>query len=150
MNDDKAVAIVSGGMDSVVLLHKLIKGDEYRPENVLALSFNYGQRHRKELRYAHWQANHLGVEHRVVDLTSVTELLGGSALTDDAVAVPEGHYTADSMKATVVPNRNMIMLSLAETFSLGVKAGVEPLELWTAMRMGLVGKRSPLDMLTAS
>jgi 3-hydroxyisobutyrate dehydrogenase len=42
----------------------------------------------------------------------------------------------------------MIMLSLAETFSLGVKAGVDPLELWTAMRMGLVGKRSPLDMLT--
>jgi 3-hydroxyisobutyrate dehydrogenase len=41
----------------------------------------------------------------------------------------------------------MIMLSLAETFSLGVKAGVEPLELWEAMRMGLVGKRSPLDML---
>jgi 3-hydroxyisobutyrate dehydrogenase len=42
----------------------------------------------------------------------------------------------------------MIMLSLAETFSLGVKAGVEPLELWSAMRLGVVGKRSPLDMLT--
>ena len=42
----------------------------------------------------------------------------------------------------------MIMLSLAETFSLGVKAGVEPLELWTAMRLGVVGKRSPLDLLT--
>jgi 3-hydroxyisobutyrate dehydrogenase len=43
----------------------------------------------------------------------------------------------------------MIMLTLAETFSLGVKAGVEPLELWSAMRLGLVGRRSPLDMLTA-
>ena len=42
----------------------------------------------------------------------------------------------------------MIMLSLAETFSMAVKAGVDPLELWEALRLGLVGQRSPLDMLT--
>jgi 7-cyano-7-deazaguanine synthase len=57
----------------------------------------------------------LRVRHDVVDLRGVGGLLseGGSALIDDEVAVPDGHYADESMRATVVPNRNMIMLAVA-------------------------------------
>lgn len=103
------IALLSGGMDSTVLVAYLLnRGDE-----VDAVSILYGQRHRCELDAAARVAAHYGIRHDVADIASVGALLGGSALTDDAVPVPDGHYAEDSMKATVVPNRNAIMLSIA-------------------------------------
>jgi 7-cyano-7-deazaguanine synthase len=103
------VVTVSGGLDSVTLAHVL--ADE--GHELVCLSFDYGQRHAKEVAFARACATRLGAPHHTVDLRSVGELLTGSALTDDAVAVPEGHYADDSMAMTVVPNRNAIMLSVA-------------------------------------
>ncbi|WP_308204022.1 7-cyano-7-deazaguanine synthase [Goodfellowiella coeruleoviolacea] len=77
------------------------------------LSFDYGQRHRVELDQAATIAGLLDCPHEIIDLTSVGRLLGGSALTDTSVAVPDGHYTDESRRATVVPNRNAIMLDVA-------------------------------------
>lgn len=109
----KVVVIYSGGMDSFTLLHRArAAGHE-----VLALSFDYGQRHICELEYARAVCRSLAIPHRVVDITGLGGLLAGSALTDD-VPVPEGHYEEDSMKATVVPNRNMILLSLATGYAV--------------------------------
>ncbi|MDX1453800.1 MAG: 7-cyano-7-deazaguanine synthase, partial [Oleiphilaceae bacterium] len=105
---EKLVSIYSGGMDSYTLLNEAHQAGSC----VHALSFDYGQKHAKELEYARRVTARLGIEHRVVDITSINQLLTGSALTDD-IAVPDGHYAEESMKATVVPNRNMIMLSLA-------------------------------------
>jgi len=106
----KVVCILSGGMDSTTLLWDLVK----EGHTVEAVSFFYGQRHAGELQSALWQCKKLGVDHRVVDLKSVFSLLSpGSALLDNDVDVPHGHYAAESMKATVVPNRNMIFLSAA-------------------------------------
>ena len=101
-------AIASGGMDSSALCYWL------RDEGRLGLivSVDYGQRHRRELDSAKTIANHLGVEHLVIDLTALGSQLGGSALTDD-IDVPDGHYAEDNMRITVVPNRNMIMLAAA-------------------------------------
>jgi len=104
----KTVVICSGGLDSVTLAHKVAKEND-----LLALiSFDYGQRHSKELGYAKKCADRLGVPHHVVDISNVGKLLGGSALTDN-VDVPDGHYAEESMKITVVPNRNAIMLTIA-------------------------------------
>ena len=103
------IAIVSGGMDSGTLLFQLAK----EGHQVKALSFDYGQRHKVELGYAARLCKRLEVEHHIVDLSSLTPLLAGSALTNPEVAVPEGHYADESMKQTVVPNRNAIMLSIA-------------------------------------
>lgn len=103
------IALLSGGMDSTVLVAYL----RDRLHEVDAVSIMYGQRHRCELGAAAAIAACYGIRHDVVDIGGVGALLGGSALTDDAVAVPDGHYAADSMKTTVVPNRNAIMLSIA-------------------------------------
>ena len=103
------VTTLSGGLDSVTLAHELAADGH----DVVALSFDYGQRHAKEIAHAARCADRLGAEHHVVDLRSVGALLTGSALTDPGVEVPEGHYTDASMASTVVPNRNAIMLSVA-------------------------------------
>jgi 7-cyano-7-deazaguanine synthase len=113
----KAVVIVSGGMDSVTLLYYV--ASMYR--DVLALSFDYGQRHRRELECAAFHAKLLGVPHRVAALS--IDGLAGSALTDATVAVPHGHYEAETMRKTVVPGRNAVMLSTA--WAIGAAEGAD-------------------------
>jgi 7-cyano-7-deazaguanine synthase len=113
------VAVVSGGLDSAVLAHHL--GDEGWALRLV--SFDYGQRHRVELEHAAAMAAGMGAQHDVVDLRSVGALLSGSALTDDAVEVPDGHYTAESMKTTVVANRNAIFAMVATGVAVAEGAG---------------------------
>lgn len=119
----KAVALISGGMDSVTLAY-VLKADGY---DLHLLSFDYGQRHKKELEYSAGIAKLLGADWDLVVLMAAKEpfkdgeteadsfssLLKGSSLTDATVEVPEGHYAEETMKATIVPNRNAIMLSIA-------------------------------------
>jgi 7-cyano-7-deazaguanine synthase len=95
-------------LDSVTLAHKVAA------ERVVTrlMSFDYGQRHRTELARAASCAARLGVPHDIVDITAIGRLLSGSALTD-ATPVPDGHYAEETMRATVVPNRNAIMLTVA-------------------------------------
>jgi 7-cyano-7-deazaguanine synthase len=124
----KAIAIVSGGMDSVTLAY-MLKSQGY---DLHMLSFDYGQKHNKELHFASLCARRLNAKHDVISLSSITPFLSSSSLTNDEVAVPEGHYTADNMKSTVVPNRNAIMLtvayavavhSMADIVAFGVHSG---------------------------
>lgn len=110
------VLIYSGGLDSTALLYSLIK----MKAEVVALSFNYGQRHVKELAGAAVIARKAGVKHHVIDLSPLGMILQ-SNLTDNSKEVPEGHYAEESMKATVVPNRNMIMLSIAIGHAISLK-----------------------------
>lgn len=120
MPTESAVVIVSGGMDSVTLAH-----DTWVDHDPLyLLSFDYGQRHKKELEFAHQCALDLKCYHRIVNISDVQTLLKGSALTDPTVAVPEGYYTDESMRATVVPNRNAIMLAIATGYAASVGAQV--------------------------
>ena len=114
-----AIAIVSGGLDSVTLAH-LLAAEGY---SLHLLSFNYGQRHKKELQYAAICAERLGAQHDIIDLSSITPFLKGSSLTD-SIDVPEGHYAAPSMAVTVVPNRNAMMLSIAYAIAVAENAEV--------------------------
>ncbi|MBA6390799.1 7-cyano-7-deazaguanine synthase QueC [Colwellia sp. BRX10-3] len=114
---NKVVVIFSGGMDSFTVLHRALKDGK----EVYALTFDYGQKHVKEVASASKVCQQLGVAHKVIDISAINQLLAGSSLTDD-IEIPEGHYEAESMKSTVVPNRNMILLSLAVGYAVSVKA----------------------------
>lgn len=110
---EKAIVIYSGGMDSFTVLNQAV-AEGYQ---VYPLSFNYGQRHLKELEYAAKVCKQLNLQHKIVDISAINSLLAGSSLTDD-IDIPEGHYEEESMKSTVVPNRNMILLSLAVGYAV--------------------------------
>ncbi|MGB0937988.1 MAG: 7-cyano-7-deazaguanine synthase QueC [Colwellia sp.] len=114
---EKVVVIYSGGMDSFTVLNRALKDGK----TVYALSFDYGQRHVKELLCAAKVCKDLNIPHKVIDISAINQLLAGSSLTDD-IAIPEGEYEVANMKSTVVPNRNMILLSLAVGYAVSVGA----------------------------
>lgn len=102
----KAVILVSGGLDSSTVL-AIAKQQQYL---CYTLSFDYGQRHRAELAAAEKVSRQLGVcEHKVISLD--LQGFGGSALTDQTIAVPE--QSADGIPITYVPARNTVFLSIA-------------------------------------
>lgn len=105
--EKNSLIIVSGGMDSITLLH-------YRKEQIsLAVTFDYGSNHnRREAEYAAYHCKSLDIEHIVIPLSFIHDYFK-SSLLQGADAIPEGHYTAENMKSTVVPFRNGIMLAVA-------------------------------------
>lgn len=102
-----SVIILSGGMDSVTLLH-------YRKDRIaLAVSFDYGSNHNaREIECAREQCSMLGIDHLVIPLSFMGEYFKSSLLSG-ADDIPEGHYADSNMKSTVVPFRNGIMLAVA-------------------------------------
>lgn len=116
-----AIVCFSGGMDSTTLA-TLYHDMGFK---LGLLSFDYGQRHgTSELKAARAVAKHFNAAHHVLDLSFLGDLLPGSALTDPEVDVPDGHYAEESMKATVVPNRNAIMANIAIGIASAAKADV--------------------------
>lgn len=116
----KTVVIHSGGLDSTVLLYQVLY--DFGHEVPATISVNYGQRHKRELESAARIAHDLGIRHEIADLSAIRRLFGASSQTDPDVAVPEGHYESESMKITVVPNRNMILMAVAAAFAISVGA----------------------------
>ncbi len=102
-----SVIIVSGGMDSVTMLH------EYRDRIAVGISFDYGSNHNaREIPFARMHCERLGIKHIVISLDFMNRYFK-SSLLEGADAVPDGHYADENMKSTVVPFRNGIMLSIA-------------------------------------
>lgn len=115
----KTVILCSGGIDSVTLAHKIAAEHEL----VRLLTFDYGQRHAKELEFAALTAQRLGARHDVVDISALAQFLASSSLIDGAAdAIPDGHYAEATMKSTIVPNRNAIMLTIAFGIASGMQA----------------------------
>jgi 7-cyano-7-deazaguanine synthase len=133
----QAVLSLSGGMDSsTLLLHLLAQGNE-----VTALSFDYGQKHRVELERAQDLVDYLNsnptrvfhhdhapngfeevypkINYQVIKLDGLSQLLN-SALVKGGTEVPEGHYAEENMKDTVVPNRNKIFSSIIQAVALSI------------------------------
>ncbi|MEE2943798.1 MAG: 7-cyano-7-deazaguanine synthase QueC [Pseudomonadota bacterium] len=123
----KTLVICSGGLDSVTLAYKVAQEREL----VGLISFDYGQRHKKETDFAAKAGKALGVPHDLIDMRAIGGFLSGSALTDD-LDVPDGHYAEGNMKVTVVPNRNAIMLAVA----FGVAAAKGAQSVGTAVHGG--------------
>lgn len=122
----QAVISLSGGMDSSTLLLRLLsEGFE-----VTALSFDYGQKHKVELERATELVEYLNdykglswgfamITHQIIKLEGLAPLLN-SNLVEGGKDVPEGHYEADNMKDTVVPNRNKIFSSIIQAVALSL------------------------------
>jgi 7-cyano-7-deazaguanine synthase len=115
-----AVVLLSGGMDSTVLLHHVAK--ELARAPIHALSYDYGQRHARELDSAAWQAQRAGVAHyHVIDISFLGELVkAGTTLVSAGAAVPDLDQIPDaqlSQPPTYVPNRNMMLLSIAAAYA---------------------------------
>lgn len=114
----KALVILSGGMDSTTLLYEVVKKEG--ADFVVAVSFNYNQKHSKELIKATKTCEKLGVGHHIIPLDVLNDV-AISSLTRETIDVPEGHYEQENMKQTVVPNRNMVMISLAASYAMSRK-----------------------------
>jgi len=115
----RVVVLLSGGMDSVSALY------EARPryEITAALSFHYGSKHNdREIPFAAIHARELGIPHKVISLGFIGESFKSDLLKTGGV-IPKGHYEEKTMKATVVPFRNGIMLSIAAGFAESLDAG---------------------------
>ncbi|MBI4228902.1 MAG: 7-cyano-7-deazaguanine synthase QueC [Deltaproteobacteria bacterium] len=118
---EKVVVIASGGIDSSTLLFKTVN-ENYK---TYALTFMYGQKHRREIDTAKWICEQLKVSHKILDLSVLKDVLSGSALTDSSISIPEVpaevlHY--DTLKTTIVPNRNSIFLSIAIGYAVSIGA----------------------------
>ena len=109
----KVVVLLSGGLDSVTALHDALQQQVV----VAALSFDYGAKHHaRELPMAAWQCNLLNIPHSVAPLGIVAKEFESDLLSSGG-AIPDGHYEEKSMKSTVVPFRNGIMLAIAAGFA---------------------------------
>jgi 7-cyano-7-deazaguanine synthase len=130
--DRRAVLIVSGGMDSCVLAHYYASAGW----NLHLISFNYGQKHIKELSYAERSVanlrerygqgpNAITIAFDIIELP-IARLLtdSNSALINKNLKIPHGHYTDDSMKSTVVPYRNPNLLLQAATVAWNERASI--------------------------
>ncbi|XEO75456.1 7-cyano-7-deazaguanine synthase [Candidatus Lokiarchaeum ossiferum] len=116
---NRVVLIASGGLDSTTLLYRLLA----EKKDIFALTFNYGQKHVKEVECARVNCEMHHIPHKILSLESITKagLFGKSSLTSD-LSIPEGDYDDTNMMSTVVPNRNMIMISLALAYAISIRA----------------------------
>jgi len=113
----KAIVLLSGGLDSTVAIH-LAKNEGFE---IYALSFNYGQKHNKEIECAKKTAIKIGAkEHNIVNIQ--LNLWGGSSLTDTKMDVEDGNVYRDDIPQTYVPARNMVFLSVAASYAEAIGA----------------------------
>jgi len=114
---NKAIVILSGGLDSTTLLYDVIS----QGYEVEAISFNYNQKHKCELEKASATCKKLNIPHKIANIEVLNDLVP-SALTRSNWDIPEGHYEGENMKQTVVNNRNPVMANLALAYALSIKA----------------------------
>lgn len=115
----KVCVLLSGGMDSVTVFYQALRSHEV----VACLSFDYGSKHNAcELPFAKLHSDRNGVPHHVVPLDFMDHLFKSDLLKSGG-DIPDGHYAEESMKRTVVPFRNGIMLSIAAGFAESIGAG---------------------------
>ncbi len=111
----KALVVLSGGQDSTTCLYWAM--DRFGRDQVSALSFDYGQRHRIELACAREVAALAGVPHACLPIDTFAAL-GGNALTDEQVDVPH-EAAGHELPVTFVPGRNLVFLTFAAAYAYG-------------------------------
>lgn len=124
MKKNKIVVPISGGMDSTVILYKAV--EQVGSDNVYGLSYNYGQRHKKELELAKYHVDKLKIkEWQTIDTSFIKILAPTSSLTNNDIKTPDIRQMAgEAQPKSYVPNRNMIFLSIAASYAEAVGASI--------------------------
>ena len=123
--DKPVVCVLSGGMDSTVLVYALVK--KYGANNVKAISFNYGQRHSVELEKAKITVSKLGIDHKIIDISFVGDIVKGvcSLSANTNVELPTNEDSKEDVQANfVVPYRNLMFQSIALSYAESLRAEV--------------------------
>ena len=110
----KITLIYSGGSDSYTLLQHALNQNF----SVDCITFSYGQKHIKEINFAKQNCNENGLKHTLIDIGDPASIFGSTSLVDVDNKIPHGSYKEESMKSTIVPNRNMIFISYAIAYSI--------------------------------
>ena len=110
----KITLIYSGGSDSYTLLQHALNQNF----SVDCITFSYGQKHIKEINFAKQNCNEHGLKHTLIDIGDPASIFGSTSLVDVDNKIPHGSYKEESMKSTIVPNRNMIFISYAIAYSI--------------------------------
>ena len=85
---DQTIVILSGGLDSTTLLYHL----RHSGHDLKGLTLRYGQRHDKEIKFAKYHCELLSIEHKIIDLNSLSSLFSETALTNSTLPLPSGEY----------------------------------------------------------
>lgn len=123
--DKPVVCVLSGGMDSTVLVYALVK--KYGADNVKAISFNYGQRHSVELEKAKITVSKLGIDHKIIDISFVGDIVKDvcSLSASTTVDLPTNEDSKEDVQANfVVPYRNLMFQSIALSYAESLRAEV--------------------------
>ena len=122
MKKSKIVVPISGGMDSTVILYKAV--EQVGADNVYGLSYDYGQRHKRELKLAEYHVDKLKIkEWQTIDTSFIKTLAPTSSLTNNDIETPDIRKMAgEAQPKSYVPNRNMIFLSIAASYAEAVGA----------------------------
>lgn len=111
---EKALVVLSGGQDSTTCMYWAIQ--TFGQDNVEAVTFDYGQRHRVELECARTISQLAGIRQTVLPIDTFAAI-GGNALTDDSITPEEGVREGEGLPNTFVPGRNLIFLTFAAAFA---------------------------------
>ncbi|MDB9841958.1 7-cyano-7-deazaguanine synthase QueC [Gammaproteobacteria bacterium] len=106
---NKVLIVFSGGLDSFTLLNYALDNNFF----VQCITFNYGQRHLKEVDLAAQICRENDIQQTQIQIPNTELIFANSVLTSDSIDMPHGSYQAESMQATIVPNRNMLFISYA-------------------------------------
>lgn len=113
------IVLLSGGQDSTTCLLATLAMPNVNPSDILALAFDYGQKHKVELGFAETNAKKLGVDFKVMDIKG---LLGGSSLTDHEIDSNEAHSVNSALPASFTAGRNALFLTIAGAYGYGIGA----------------------------
>ncbi|NBW56616.1 7-cyano-7-deazaguanine synthase QueC [bacterium] len=124
MTKTKVVVPISGGMDSTVILYQAV--ESFGADNVYGLSYDYNQRHRKELELAQYHVEKVKCKDwQTIDVSFIRKLAPTSSLTNDEIDTPDIREIAgEAQPKSYVPNRNMIFLSIAASYAEAVGASI--------------------------
>ena len=124
MKKTKVVVPISGGMDSTVILYRAV--EQFGADNIFGLSYDYGQRHKRELNLAEYHVNKLKInEWQTIDTSFIKKLAPTSSLTNNDIETPDIRQIAgEAQPKSYVPNRNMIFLSIAASYAEAVGAKI--------------------------